>query len=361
MLLDLGRAGLTDPVVSVILTAYNRHEYLRTALESVIAQNLDRSDFEVIISKNFDDPELEGRASAAGCRIVRIDCGSAGTQVAEAVEVSRGQIIALLDDDDAWLPHRLAHVVRRFHELPPMQYYANTYLPIDSRGNPEYGRTRRRRAHVSRLADGTLWHFTALDGDKTDYEAVFHNYPGNNSSIALSRELIARFESDLRKISISIDHFLLVAGLLGGGDLVIERVPLTLWRVHQANTSGAQLANFSVFCSDLASRTERLRNDNYVLLDMAVRRGENRLANYLSSKVELLEELLRILKHDRSTLERRVQARKIFGSLLVGSSTNYWTSALLKARLGSILSTKGVEVALYLYFQRHIRESYGSD
>lgn len=45
--------------ISVVITAYNRREYLIKAVNSVINQSLDSSYYEIIVIKNFEDNEID--------------------------------------------------------------------------------------------------------------------------------------------------------------------------------------------------------------------------------------------------------------------------------------------------------------
>ncbi|MGC8544043.1 MAG: glycosyltransferase, partial [Vulcanisaeta sp.] len=47
------------PFISVVITAYNRREFLKYAVKSVINQTLDKSLYEIIVVKNFRDPEVD--------------------------------------------------------------------------------------------------------------------------------------------------------------------------------------------------------------------------------------------------------------------------------------------------------------
>ena len=46
------------PFISVV-TAYSRREFLKYAVKSVINQTLDKSLYEIIVVKNFRDPEVD--------------------------------------------------------------------------------------------------------------------------------------------------------------------------------------------------------------------------------------------------------------------------------------------------------------
>jgi len=47
------------PYISVIITAYNRKEYLLNAIKSVINQTLDKKYYEIIVIKNFNDKNID--------------------------------------------------------------------------------------------------------------------------------------------------------------------------------------------------------------------------------------------------------------------------------------------------------------
>ena len=46
--------SLSSPKVSVVITAYNRKQFLSQAIESIAKQEIDRSEFEVIVVSNFE-------------------------------------------------------------------------------------------------------------------------------------------------------------------------------------------------------------------------------------------------------------------------------------------------------------------
>ena len=104
------------PKVTVVITTYNRAGLLPRAVESVLAQTY--TDYEIIIvddcsSDNtqeviagFDDPRIHS------FRHERNRGLSAARNT--AIFNARGEYVALLDDDDEWLPVNLELRVRRF-------------------------------------------------------------------------------------------------------------------------------------------------------------------------------------------------------------------------------------------------------
>ena len=99
------------PLVSAIVPAYNVERFLAEALDSALAQTLRES--EIIIT---DDGSTDASGAIADRyaamhpeRIRVVHQANGGLVVARnaAIAVARGRYLALLDADDAWLPHHL--------------------------------------------------------------------------------------------------------------------------------------------------------------------------------------------------------------------------------------------------------------
>ncbi|TYO84814.1 glycosyltransferase family 2 protein [Oceanicella actignis] len=99
-----------EPLVSVIIPVRGRAQALRRALRSTLAQTLD--DFEAIVVDDASDEPLAPVCAALGddrIRVLRLDAnrGPAGARNV-GLEAARGRIVAFLDSDDEWDPHKLA-------------------------------------------------------------------------------------------------------------------------------------------------------------------------------------------------------------------------------------------------------------
>ena len=97
------------PDVSVIIPTYDRSEFLRTAIASVLAQTL--QDFEIIVVDDAsadDTQEVVGNLDDGRIRYIRheINKGVAATRNTGVLN-SKGKYIAFLDDDDKWFPEKL--------------------------------------------------------------------------------------------------------------------------------------------------------------------------------------------------------------------------------------------------------------
>ncbi len=97
------------PRVSVIIPTYNRSGYLRQAIKSVLAQTFE--DFEIVV---VDDGSTDDTAAVVASfddpRVVYLRQDNAGRSMAcnAGLKQARGEYLAFLDDDDLYLPEKLA-------------------------------------------------------------------------------------------------------------------------------------------------------------------------------------------------------------------------------------------------------------
>jgi glycosyltransferase involved in cell wall biosynthesis len=105
-----------DPLFSVIIPTHDRPEMVREAVDSVLAQTIE--DFECLVVDDGgtlpvavpDDPRI---------RMIRRNL-SGGPAAArnDGIAAARGRYIAFLDDDDWFLPNRLADSLPALRETP---------------------------------------------------------------------------------------------------------------------------------------------------------------------------------------------------------------------------------------------------
>jgi glycosyltransferase involved in cell wall biosynthesis len=111
------------PLVSVIIPTFNRAGRLHVSVESVIAQSYRPVELILIDDGSSDDtptvyPDLEAKARNAGIATVFVRKENGGCASARNLGLERvtGDWIAFLDDDDRWIPEKLARQVARIQE-----------------------------------------------------------------------------------------------------------------------------------------------------------------------------------------------------------------------------------------------------
>ena len=104
-------------MVSVIIPTYNRENFIKKALDSVIAQTY--LNFEVIVmddgSTDNTREVVDGYNNKKISYFYQENRGIAGARNA-AINKSSGDYIAFLDSDDYWLPEKLERQMALFHE-----------------------------------------------------------------------------------------------------------------------------------------------------------------------------------------------------------------------------------------------------
>jgi len=133
---------LVKPVVSVIIPTYKRPRELVRALRSVLAQEYAELEI-LVVDDNISGGEHRRLTEAAleglDSRIIHIrneiSLGGAGARNV-GIQAARGVFVAFLDDDDEWLPGKLAAQLALFGTLPLEYCSVDTgFFEIDERRN----------------------------------------------------------------------------------------------------------------------------------------------------------------------------------------------------------------------------------
>lgn len=99
---------MDDTLVSIILPTYNRADFIGAALDSVFAQTYSHWELVIVDDGSTDDT---GRVLEryVDPRMVVIHRENGGVSAARNTGITRctGEVIALLDSDDEWLPRKL--------------------------------------------------------------------------------------------------------------------------------------------------------------------------------------------------------------------------------------------------------------
>ncbi|WP_298394715.1 glycosyltransferase family A protein [Sphingobium sp.] len=110
-----------NPIVSVIIPAYNAQATIAATIGSVQVQTLKDLEIVVVDDGSVDDtPGIVAQMCAADSRIHLVSQANAGVAAARNAAMARatGQFIATLDSDDIWHPEKLAVQVKALTEAP---------------------------------------------------------------------------------------------------------------------------------------------------------------------------------------------------------------------------------------------------
>ena len=131
---------MADPVVSVIIPAYNAAEFIGETLASVAAQTFTDHEVVVVNDGSPDTAELECALERYPARLNYIKQENRGAAAARntGLRAAKGEFVAFLDADDLWLPDFLARQLELLKSSKADVVYADALIFGDS---PLAGRT----------------------------------------------------------------------------------------------------------------------------------------------------------------------------------------------------------------------------
>ena len=129
--------------VSVILTTYNRPEFLEEAILSVLNQTFNDYEF-LVVDDGSIDPDTKAICDHYKDQLTYIFRENGGLPAARNTGIvnAKGKYICFLDDDDVWMPQKLQRQVDYFKQIPSSENIGLIFtwsIIIDEKGQ-EIGR-----------------------------------------------------------------------------------------------------------------------------------------------------------------------------------------------------------------------------
>src|SRR6266568_294741 len=108
------------PYFSVLIDAYNYGQYVEEAVTSVLAQDCPAGEREILVvdDGSTDDTAARLRKFGNAIRYLYKSNGGQASAFNHGFENARGEVVALLDADDVWLPNKLTRLREVFEENP---------------------------------------------------------------------------------------------------------------------------------------------------------------------------------------------------------------------------------------------------
>ena len=303
------------PAVTVIVTVYNRTQYLREALESVFAQTF-RS-FEIIVTADSANDEIQAICESFQRPEMRYRRNPVTLGVAlnlrAAMAEARGKYIAVLNDDDAWEPEFLGKLVA------PLEQDSNRVLAfcdhwmMSGDGKVDAAQSDRVSRHYERavLPEGEVAHFQTFALVKKGVPLAMG---------ALFRKDAVDLDLIVTEVSGAYDYW--IACLLAASGKAAYYVParLTRYRVHEAMET-ARLA------------PDKQENLVYIYRTILER---NLFPTRTAQVTKFLSQVLRNLGKDHLQFGHRDKARQYFRQSLAAyrniKTAVWWVLSYLPRR-----------------------------
>jgi len=231
-------AEARDPLISVIVPAYQAAQFIAATLDSILAQTFRNFELIVVNDGSPDSEDLEKVLEPYRSRIIYLRQENQGLAGARntGIRASRGEYIAPLDADDLWDPEHLAAQIAVLEADPSIDMvYADARIFGDVR---EAGRT--------------VMELSPSRGEVTFERLATHQCTVHVCVCLIRREILFRaglFDPTLRRTE-DIDMWLRVA--MHGGRICYQRRVLGQYRRRGDSLSSDPVPMIESFLSVLA-------------------------------------------------------------------------------------------------------------
>lgn len=240
------------PIASVIVATYDGEAFVREAIESVLAQDVE---LELLVC---DDGSRDATVEVLGTfgeRLRLLQQPNAGVASARnlAAGQARGEYVAFLDQDDAWEPHMLSTQIELLGSRPDCGFaYADSWV-VDAAG-----RVRGRRGHELRFAEGWI------------FEPLLHGNFVPIETLVMRTELFRGLGGFREELGL-LEDYDLVLRASRRSPAALTRDALARYRVHERNLTHDMQGILAEYARILAELPDLLQD-----LDDAERRAAAR-------------------------------------------------------------------------------------
>jgi glycosyltransferase involved in cell wall biosynthesis len=107
-----------DSTVSAVIPVYNGADHVAEAIDSVLAQTHPVVECLVIDDGSTDATPDVVTTFGAQVRYVRVPRAGQSNARNHGIDLARGELVAFLDHDDAWMPSKLERQLQQLHSQP---------------------------------------------------------------------------------------------------------------------------------------------------------------------------------------------------------------------------------------------------
>ena len=220
-----------EPYITVIVTAFNRQNFVKEAVESVLEQNLARDEYEIIVVNNFNDPEFDDFCKTNNVLSLGYSENGMGQMVVLGIEAAKGEVICFLDDDDTFNEGKLLYVRDLFISNPKLIYYHNDGIYTDLHMNPIESLNMQNTKQVESIF---------LEENEKDISLknfLQHVHRFGTSCISIRKSPFDQYLDGIKLIRVSPDIVITTCAMLATGAVYSDNRKLTNYRVWELQWS----------------------------------------------------------------------------------------------------------------------------
>lgn len=219
---------MTDPLITVLITTYNYGRFVREAIDSVLAQQFPPETVEIVVVDDGSTDDTAERIAEYGSRVryFRKENGGQASALNLGFAEARGEIVALLDADDQFLPEKLARVAEAFGTDPAVGIVIHPMTEWDVNSKKRHNLT-------VKLFSGDL---------RANPHLFLSYYVLPASCISVRRRTVDQLLPIPESIRMLGDAFLVILTPMIAPVRALDEA-LTLYRIHGANSYYADEQN----------------------------------------------------------------------------------------------------------------------
>ncbi|BCS94366.1 hypothetical protein L3N51_02271 [Metallosphaera sp. J1] len=252
------------PVISVIITVYERDKFLKDALNSVLNQTIDNDKYEIIVVGKLQNKEILEFLNKERITFIENWEKPIGPKIVDGVMKAKGNIISLLEDDDLFHADKLEIVLETFSQDKSLGFMSHPLHIINEKGdhNP-LSNIGYKSVYINKgLPDRKEKFFKAWQqGSKARY---------TSSTVSILRDILLDNVNFLRQVNFSPDSFYIFASYKSKYNMYYSEKNLGDFRMSLTSLSKniANLENFIQhkrmysfhFCVDYLNYNQMLKD-----------------------------------------------------------------------------------------------------
>lgn len=323
--------------ITIVITAFNRKYFLLRALDSVLKQSLERWKYDVIVTKNYYDEEVDNFLTKNDVKSIIFHGPGIGPRIINALSEIKTQIVCFLEDDDFFKPDKLKSILNEFINRPDLIYIKNNIVYKNS----DFFRSR----EIFHINPKEVHHGLMAFSQKEIIKYYKLGLYFNLSSISVKRELLEDYKHILGKMILSLDFALFTCSIDTGMQMLFLSDHLSIYTVHSSYTLPST-NRFDSFILNRANVSKSYLQDVEILLNDI---GNSNLKQILFAHSIIWRFHIKIM----SKFTRRRDFFKIMLLFILNKRFFKLTNAFFNCVLSflCILSTKIGRIFYYLYFK----------
>jgi len=225
---------MSPPAVSVVIPSYNHARFINQAVDSVLSSSFADLELLIVDDGSTDDTleVLRPFRDHPKLRVRTQENRGAHAALNVGLSLAEGELLFVLNSDDAYHPERIQRIVERFRDDPEVVLAASWIEVVDGEDGP-LG-VKRGHLNMPPWPPPSAGPFLSALGE-LELAVLETNFISTTSNVAFRRSLLDEAGLDFLPLRYTHDWEFILAACRHGRLAMVEE-PLVRYRVHDTNT-----------------------------------------------------------------------------------------------------------------------------